>query len=72
MVLTTSGMQPASFVDAQRFEPGSRVRAGLRASIGVEADPMTVPKTGLDSSIVRKMFVEMLASYALGPVMGCF
>lgn len=33
---------------------------------------MTVPKTEVDSSIVRTTLVEMLASCVLGPVMGCF
>eukprot|EP00571_Detonula_confervacea_P005255 CAMPEP_0172330712 /NCGR_PEP_ID=MMETSP1058-20130122/61546_1 /TAXON_ID=83371 /ORGANISM="Detonula confervacea, Strain CCMP 353" /LENGTH=1862 /DNA_ID=CAMNT_0013047939 /DNA_START=683 /DNA_END=6271 /DNA_ORIENTATION=- len=33
---------------------------------------MSVPKNEVDSSIVRTMLVEMLASCVLGPVMGCF
>jgi len=33
---------------------------------------MSVPKTEVESSIVRSMLVEMLASCVLTPVMGCF
>jgi len=33
---------------------------------------LMIPKTEVESSIVRTMLVEMLASCALGPVMGCF
>lgn len=33
---------------------------------------MSVPKTEVDSSIVRTMLVEMLSSCVLSPIMGCF